>query len=201
MTKLILKHFIILLLFLFASSTSFSSICHEVLNKDLPRADLGFSPRLVMSSAVNAFNEGNHLASIGFLSIILRANPKDAKALTMFGKNMLFLGHLEIALKAYKKVVAVEGVSLFGLTDIAHTLVQLKKYDEALDIIEEVQKTKPNDIVILQLESRAFEGLKQYDDALSALDDILAIKPEDRRARDSYNRVLDLKMRAERTSN
>lgn len=178
----------LVLLFMIWSKSSHALVCGALFASPV-QISLSFNPGRMMNLATQAFRNNDDDIALDYLAFLLRYDPSDVRAWTLFGRIMLQQDNPQMALRVYQRVLELEGPTLQNNSRVGNALNLVGRHQEALEKAQEILDSNPDDIVAYQIRSAAFEGLGQYQSALNATLEILRRDSDDRRAREDVTRL------------
>ncbi|WP_417668505.1 tetratricopeptide repeat protein [Roseibium sp.] len=140
--------------------------------------------------AVLKASPDNHNALFGLASVYLRQQkfgearvpaerllgllPQSAPALTLFAQACARDPQSARAAAAYRQALSIDPAYYPALSGLAELSVRRKKFDEALDYVEQACRFAPSDAGLYRLKATALEGLGTLDAAETALEKALS---------------------------
>ena len=104
---------------------------------------------------------------------------KRADAFVQAGVEALAVGDAELALALLEQATALDASNDQARLHRARALLKLNRADEALAILNEVQRRNgPNDYWLQLLKGKAYESLAQWADAIEAYEKALSLNPD-----------------------
>jgi len=124
----------------------------------------------VHGAALNAYR---HAAQVPDFS------AKRAEAFVQSGVAALAVGDAEQALELLDQALSLDGSNNQARLHQARALLKLHRGDEALAILNEVQRRKgPDDYWLQFLKGKAYESLAQWDNAIEAYQKAISLQPD-----------------------
>ncbi len=119
---------------------------------------------------------------------ILLDHPRHAYALTVLGEVHLRERRLEAALEVFKQAAQTDRGS-YLVRCICKTLREMKRYSEALDLIEEYLPERPNDPYLLTEKALCLQQAGRIDEAMILYERVRQLKPDHEFAREQLLRL------------
>lgn len=136
-------------------------------------------PRLHFRIGVLMDKLGRRNESISRMKQVLLLDPNDAQALNYLGYSYAEMGiHLEEALKYIKQAVAIRPRDAFILDSLGWTYFKLKRYDDAINALEEAISLVDDDSTIVEHLGDALAAKRSVKKALKQYQRALELAPE-----------------------
>ncbi len=128
------------------------------------------------------WREGRYETAVALAGYANQIYPDYARAWSYKGMAYKELGQMEEALESLQKAVAIDRLDYpWSHINIAMLLVDLERYDEALNAALRALEVLPEDAWGYAMLGRAHFGLGEYEDALIFLKKAATLNPDDLR--------------------
>ena len=151
--------------------------------------NLAQTPESYRIKAKSFFEKGNYKEAVSVLTLALKINPKDEKALKNRAISYERLQKFDLALKDNLELLKYEKS---GEThgSIGYDYLWLDKYDEAKKYLNQAIKLIPNNIIYRYNLALSYQYGKNFDEAIKYYDEVLKISPEHSPSQISKTRCL-----------
>ena len=137
-----------------------------------------FAPLALEALAVGYLRIYRILEALACLNRWISYDPDQARAYELRGKVWRQAKVPQNAVPDYRRVVELDPENADAHWYLGLGLVEIGRYDEALEHLEFVERQRPNDLDLLVAKARSHSGLGRPDEANSLLDRVLTIDPE-----------------------
>ena len=109
---------------------------------------------------------------------ILRRDIRNCPSWINKGVAQSNLGHFNLALIAYKHALDIEPDSAIAISNTCTLLIQLRRYEELLELVDKSNATLLNNFVVLNSRAIALHFFGRYEEAINSYDKVLLIQPK-----------------------
>jgi len=128
--------------------------------------------------AKEQYRKNDTQAEIASLKRAVEIDPKFARAWLWLGEIYKFRRQSELALQAYRKGLDIDPTQPVNYKALASTLIGMKRYDDALPVLQGLIKLAPDDADGPNGLGTAFFALKRYKEAASAFELEVKLSPQ-----------------------
>ncbi len=121
--------------------------------------------RIDFDLGVANYNNMDFSSALKYSTAAVEHRPDDTEALALFAAAQLKLSHWQDAEDAFDRILAIKKDDLTSLLGLGHCEVELKRYQAAVDTLQQVIQIDPTQVLAHFYLSRAFAGLGQTEEA------------------------------------
>lgn len=151
------------------------------------------------TKAAALMEKGEYDKAIDNLTLALKTNPKDAKAIADRGLCYEALDKFDLALKDHLELIKYDkSAEVYG--SIGYNYMWLEKYDDAKVYLKQAIDLVPDNIRYRYNLALTYQLQKNYEQAINLYDDIIKIAPNYKRSKVSKVRCLILSNQTEKAT-
>jgi tetratricopeptide (TPR) repeat protein len=143
-----------------------------------------------------AFKLSNHVEAESAYQTALKISPS-ASLYFRLGLVQRNLEKIDEAYKSFAKAFQLDPENLSACLELARTLMELSRYEEALQYVRGILIRHPQDVEALHLAGEIYEKTNRFSQALQAYEKALNIKPDFSKSRYKLGSLLEKQNRAD----
>ncbi len=124
------------------------------------------------------YKKNDPQAEIASLKRAVGLDPKFTRAWLWLGEIYKSRRQHDLALQAYRKALEVDSTQPVSYKALASTLIGLRRYDDALPVLQDLVKVAPDDVDGPTGLGAVLFALKRYGDAASAFESAVKLSPQ-----------------------
>jgi len=136
--------------------------------EEILQSDANHSDGLILRSGMR-LNQGNIDGAVADLRVVLSNRPDSEQALVLQAKANSLKGEKEVAESLWRKILQIHPNNRLALTQVINTLQKREDYEQAEKILLKAQKSKPNDIDLVELQIKLKLAEKDLEGALEGV--------------------------------
>lgn len=169
-------------------------------------------PAVRLALARTLVDSGRNAEALDELQRVLALQPNNDEARRLLGRALTAQGRLDEAVAEWRKAIAARPNNWQAYSDMGRALYQGARYPEARDVLGELTRVQPDNVVGLQLLGTVLQAMGETDQALATYEKANAIAPaaqvlsnigtiyfqrgDYRQARDAYRKAIELRPRS-----